>query len=653
MNFFEHQKQARRSTLLLVGLFIAAILLICTLIGGLTWWVLARYYGEYRVFYTSHILKWSMIWAAGTLVLIVLGSLWQMWQLRQGGESVARKMGAVPILFDTHEPLLKRLYNVTEEMAIASRVPMPRLFWLENEAGLNAFAAGYTVNDAAVIVTRGLLERLNRDELQAVIAHEFSHIQNGDMRLNIRLIGLIHGILVINLIGMRMLEQQSRQSTQQKNAWAVGLMALLVIIIGSVGVLFAHLIKAAVSRQREFLADASAIQFTRQKKGLAGALKKIGGLDQGSLLQDTAVAEEVSHMLFSQGLKSMNWFATHPPLLERIRRLEPDFRPSMLDQLHKDWTDNPPDGLAEDEALGFASPSPAMSEAQAHPAPILLHPDSVKTDLVKTSDTAPLSSDLLRQNRYQPPTELPEALRELAHNEANAPFLLLALLLDREEGISRHQFNAIEAQWGTQSAFRVRELSRQALQSLPASQRLPLAIMAFPALHSLSTPKQQAFSRCMEAISHADDHISLFSYCLSRLLQTQIRSLQNPRERLFGKHKLADVKEPLASLLAVVAWAGNVNNVDAAQRAWLASWQQLFPTDKRSYQAPDNVLVLDTVWQPLDSLDAISKEQLLEAVMTCICHNRMLNVAEADLLRTICGILHCPLPELLQTGYED
>jgi len=597
-------------------------------------------------------------------VVIVLESLRRIWQLRQGGVRVAQEMGAVPILSDTRVPLLKRLYNVTEEVAIASRVPMPRLFWLENEAGLNAFAAGYTQNDAAVIVTRGLLERLNRDELQAVIAHEFSHIQNGDMRLNIRLIGLVHGILAISLLGKSYFagvfdlqypwqRSQNSRKEEEGNAASWGfaligaLLALLAIIIGSIGVLFARLIKAAISRQREFLADASAVQFTRQKDGLAGALKKIGGLKQGSFLQNTAVAEEVSHMLFSQGLKLTDWFATHPPLLERIRRLEPGFRPARLDKLRKDWAGNPPDGLAEDIALGFAS-ADTQVEGEAQPiGETKVNPFAP----IAVQTRSPLESDLLRQSLYQPANAVPEALRELAHHETHAPFLLLALLLDSTLSISRNQYDAIEATLGTDSAFRVRELSRKALQSLPLSQRLPLAIMAFPALHGLSQAKRQAFSRCIEALAHVDGHISLFSYCLSRLLQTQIHSLQNPRERLFGKHKLAQVKEPVATLLAVIAWAGNLNNSDTARRAWLASWHLLFPTDNRSYQPPAGVLALDTVWQPLDSLDAISKELLIEAVMVCIRHNRVLNIAEADLLHTVCGILHCPLPELLQTGY--
>jgi len=664
VNFFEHQKQARRSTRLLIALFILAVLVISALIGGLVW-----YYNAHRASHTLNLgedlsaLTWGVIWGASTLVVIVLESLRRIWQLRQGGVRVAKEMGAVPILSDTRVPLLKRLYNVTEEVAIASRVSMPRLFWLENEAALNAFAAGYSQNDAAIIVTRGLLERLNRDELQAVIAHEFSHIQNGDMRLNIRLIGLVHGILAISLLGKSYFagvfdlqypwqRSQSARKEEEGNAASWGfvligaLLALLAIIIGSIGVLFARLIKAAISRQREFLADASAVQFTRQKDGLAGALKKIGGLKQGSFLQNTAVAEEVSHMLFSQGLKLTDWFATHPPLLERIRRLEPGFRPARLDKLRKDWANNPPDGLAEDMVLGFASQSTAISEERANPAPVVVH-----SFAVESPNTVSLSSDLLRQNLYQPLTELPEALRDLAHNEASAPFLLLALLLDTEEGISRNQYDAIEAQLGTESAFRVRELMRKLLRTLALSQRLPLAIMAFPALHGLSDEKRAAFCHCMEAVSHADGHISLFSYCLSRLLQTQIHSLEQPRERLFGKRKLGQVKEALATLLCVVAWAGNLDNPETARRAWLAGWHSLFPADKRNYQAPIGVLALDEVWQPLDSLDAISKELLLEAVIICIRHNRVLNIAEADLLHTVCGILHCPLPELLQTGY--
>jgi len=678
VNFFKHQQQARRSTRLLVVLFILAVLVIAALVGVVGWFYHAsplQYLGAstallVRQNSTDDLLYRACVWAGTALVMMMVASCWRIWQLRQGGSRIAKEMGATRIPGDTTKPLLKRLYNVTEEIAIASRVPMPRLYLLEDEAGLNAFAAGYSLNDSAIIVTRGLLERLNRDELQAVIAHEFSHIQNGDMRLNIRLIGLAYGILALSLLGKSFLVAvfdlkypwHRKKSEEREPQGEVGgyflvlvgaLLAVIMIAIGSIGVLFARLIKAAISRQREFLADASAVQFTRQKKGLAGALKKIGGLQQGSYLDNRVMAEEVSHMLFCQGQKFSDWFATHPPLLLRIRRLEPGFRPARLEQLRKNWAANPPDGLAEDVALGFAdADSQGSVDADTQDSPPIEEATPVRAPVSTSPPPAePHERDRLRQSLYQPANPIPETLRLLAHDEKNAPFLLLALLLDKSEGISRHQYDAIEAHLGTESAFRVRELTLKPMQPLALSQRLPLAIMAFPALHGLSRAKREALRRCMEALAHADEHISLFGYCLSRLLQTQLDALEQPRQSLFGKRKLAQVKEPLATLLAVVARAGNLDDENAARRAWLAGWHALFAQDNRRYQPPAGVLVLDTVWQALDGLDAISKELLVEAVIACICHNRKLNVAEADLLQTLCGILHCPLPELLQTGY--
>jgi len=658
MNFFEHQRQARRSTRLLIALFALAVIATSALIGGLVWLLNVKM-GEGM---PPTVAFWKgFYWAKVTFMLIVLASLWRIWQLRQGGYRVAQEMGAVPVSDDTRDPLLKRLYNVTEEVAIASRVPMPRLYLLEKESSLNAFAAGYSPNDSAVIVTRGLLERLNRDELQAVIAHEFSHIQNGDMRLNIRLIGLVYGILLISVLGQRFLLVASKFKVSGKDATAIAVAQLMlmlaaccVIAIGYVGVLFARLIKAAISRQREFLADASAVQFTRQKKGLAGALKKIAGLEQGSHLANKAVAEEVSHMLFSQGYKLTHWFATHPPVLERIRRLDTSFRLENLAPLRANWALNPPNGFAEDQALGLARadesigvPPPLPPLRQAPQPPPLPPVEPVEKHL-------PPGGDVLGQHLYQPVSPIPEALYTLAHDQHHAPFLLLALLIDKHaDAISRNQYAAIAAQLGKESECRVREIVQKPLQHGALSQRLPLAIMAFPLLRGFSSEKQHAFSQCIDAVSHANGHISLFSYCLSRLLQTQLHSVQQPRQRLFGKRKVVQLKEPVDSLLSVVAWAGHVEDDNAARQAWQASWHHLFPADNRHYSAPTSVLALDAVWQPLDCLDALGKELLVEALMVCVRHNHVIDLAEADLLRTVCGILHCPLPEQLQMGHEQ
>ena len=233
-------------------------------------------------------------------------------------------MGGVPIASDTTDFNLRRLRNVVEEIAIASGVPVPKIYVLEHEAAINAFAAGYSPSDAVIAVTRGALDRLNRDELQGVIAHEFSHVLNGDMRLNIRLMGVLFGILMIGLIGRKILEH-GRFGGRNKGAGAILVAALVAMIVGYVGLFFGRMIKAGVSRQRERLADASAVQFTRQTTGLAGALKKIGGLDEGSRLNERSNAEEVSHMLFGDGVGFRGLFATHPPLVERIQELEPQF----------------------------------------------------------------------------------------------------------------------------------------------------------------------------------------------------------------------------------------------------------------------------------------------------------------------------------------
>ena len=340
MNFFEHQAAARRGSgrlVLLFGLAVAGIVLavdLATLLVTGSWGATAAA-------------------TVATLLVIGLGSLYRIASLRGGGAVVAAQMGGTFVPEDTRDPSLRRLRNVVEEIAIASGVPVPKLFVMEQEPGINAFAAGYSPSDAAVAVTRGALDRLNRDELQGVIAHEFAHVLNGDMRLNIRLIGLLFGILMLSLIGQRILIYG--RLGRSRDGAPVLVAALVAMAVGAIGVFFGRMIKAGVSRQRELLADASAVQFTRQTRGLAGALKKIGGLDAGSKLQDKADAEEVSHMLFGQGTAFSGLFATHPPLVERIRRLEPTFDARQLQQLEARWRAAPPDGLAEDVALGLAA----------------------------------------------------------------------------------------------------------------------------------------------------------------------------------------------------------------------------------------------------------------------------------------------------------
>src|SRR5581483_1471819 len=285
-----------------------------------------------------------------TLAVILVASMVRTATLRGGGGGVARAAGGTLISPDTLNPPYRRLRNVVEEIAIASGVPVPEIYVLEQESAINAFAAGYTPANAAIAVTRGSLEKLNRDELQGVIAHEFSHILNGDMRLNIRLMGLVFGILVVHIVGREVLNMVGRGggSGDRKGGnpvAAIALVALGLMIIGSIGVFMGRLIKAAVSRSRESLADASAVQFTRQTKGIAGALKKIAGIDEGSKLHKNA--EEVSHMLFGDGIGLSSLFATHPPIEKRIKALEPSFNLKQIEGKRAEW--NSPSYVVEDD----------------------------------------------------------------------------------------------------------------------------------------------------------------------------------------------------------------------------------------------------------------------------------------------------------------
>ncbi|MFC1818980.1 M48 family metallopeptidase, partial [Thermodesulfobacteriota bacterium] len=323
MDFFASQDEARRKTGQLLFYFVLAVILIIVAIYAAITFIFIYQQSRPGPFDPGRLWNPDLFAAVvGAILLVVIsGSLYKIAVLRSGGARVAEMLGGMLIPASSDAFLEKRLLNIVEEMAIASGVPVPPVYLMEKEKGINAFAAGFTPDDAVIGVTRGALETLNREELQGVVAHEFSHILNGDMWLDLKLVGFLHGILLIALIGRSILRGSSR-SRNNKNSGGAVVFGLILLILGYIGVLFGKLIKSGVSRQREYLADASAVQFTRNPHGLAGALKKIGGLASGSLIEHSK-AEEISHMFFSNGLKA-SWvgaFSTHPPLAERITRL--------------------------------------------------------------------------------------------------------------------------------------------------------------------------------------------------------------------------------------------------------------------------------------------------------------------------------------------
>jgi Zn-dependent protease with chaperone function len=635
VSFFERQRAAKVSSVRLVVLFIAAVVGI----------VLAVDVVAFVLFHRQPPATLAGVLAAtsvGMLLIIAGGSITKTLSLRSGGAALAQSMGAAAVDPTTTDPVLRRYVNVVEEIALASGVPMPRLFVMEQEPGINAFAAGYTPADAAITVTGGALKQLNRDELQGVIGHEFSHVLNGDMRLNIRLIGLLNGILLLGLIGLRVLGSGAGRGSRDNNAAPIFVIAFAMLALGFIGQLFASMIKAAVGRQREWLADASSVQFTRNPQGLEGALKKIAGLPTGSELTNARNAKEVSHMLFGEGSRVGRLFASHPPLMERIAALDPSFKPEQVAKLQEQWAAAPPNGLAEDAALGLvgsAPPAPAPAPAQA-PTQIPVQPAQVSDRVGAMSQ-----SDLYRGQQLS--ARVPQRHRQLAGQASTAVPLVLAMALGDENSVRSRQLASIAARLGDDTAAATQQMTTD-LEALPLLLRLPVVSIAVPALGARPPKQVRALILTLDEMALADGSISVFEYCLTRMIGGYARDVADPSGRSKpGKASVATVQSAATTLLAAIAAAGNPDPA-AEERAFTSAMRYLMPSSTAAFRPPDDVWqALDSVWEPLDSLDAKNKQRLVEALVVAISDDGQLGIAEAELLRTACGLLHCALPSFV------
>jgi Zn-dependent protease with chaperone function len=644
MNFFAHQDQARRQTRRMLLLFALAVIAIVGAIDG----VLVIAFGAD----VRHGPSSGGLFAISVFIVIVigLGSLYRIATLRGGGAVVARQLGGVPVPADTGNFAYRRLRNVVEELAIAAGVPAPEIFVLEEEAGINAFASGYAPTDAAVTVTRGALDKLTREELQGVIGHEFSHILNGDMRLNIRLMGVVFGILVIATIGRKIAEVSGR--SRDRDSGSVVFFGLALLGVGYIGVVFARMIKASISRQREFLADASAVQFTRQTEGIAGALKKIGGLAEGSRLASSDT-EEVAHMLFGDGVGYSALFATHPPLVARIQRLEPAFRAEEFKAIAAAWAQ--PIRVGEDELeradvsiAGFA-PVHAASRVEAAAtatvpaanAQLRLSPKAVAGQVGNPgADDRGAAQDIR--------VSIPQALREAAWQSGQAMPLVFALLLNDEPDVRMRQLDQLGARYDAGTRALVESLSMSLVGLHPMS-RLPLAALAFPALRRRPRPQLATFMQVLRELIDADGRVTLDEYCLAKLIGLQVMDALSPASTQgFGRVKLPDVEAELRDLLAIVAKYGHDDEA-AARRAYGLGLREILPDAAIAYAPPAEwAPALDRCLPKLDLLAPAGKELVVRALTQAISADGVVSVAESELLRTVCAALHCPLPPLLQ-----
>ncbi len=650
MDFFAHQDQVRRSSRRLVVLFALAVVAVVVAVDVVV--VLALGLGRQQADYGRDVgntlaLDWPTIGmvSLAVLVLIALASMYRMASLRGGGASVARGMGATPVDADTANPAWRRLRNVIEEIAIASSVPVPDIFVMENEPGINAFAAGYSPSDAAVCVTQGCLDRLTRDELQGVIAHEFSHVLNGDMRLNIRLMGLLFGILVIGIVGRFMMYSGGRVRSRNNNGTAsLAVIGIAVIVVGYVGFFFGRLIQAAVARSRESLADASAVQFTRQTDGIAGALKKIAALQEGSQLA-AHNKQEVAHMLFGEAGAFSSLFATHPPLPKRLEALGVAWDEEEIRRLAEAWQQPRQAGDPDDASAsvaGFAAAPVAGMAAAA--APTRGHTAAGGRATAASGRVGqPQRDDFETAGRLR--DAMPAPLTDAVRDPQRAGYVLLAMLMDRDAKVRARQSAAIATAMEDEAVREVERLE-PALAGLDPMQRLPLAALAFPALRRRSKETLGRLLDTLQQLVRADDYVDLHEYCLMHLLRLQLRDLLDPASGARpGGRRLSQCRHEVATLCAVVAAGGNRGDADAPRRAYDAAMRQLLPDANLPLHLPERWQdALDRALERLDGLGGADKQRLVDALADLVHADEVVTVAEAELLRVVCASLHCPLP---------
>ncbi|EPS8831135.1 M48 family metallopeptidase [Vibrio parahaemolyticus] len=617
MDFFHHQDTARRRTGLLVMLFTLAVLAITGLVSVISIGIYFYFTGE--PFTTQSIISYCLLSFVGVLLVVSISSFIRLSELNaNGGRGVAESIGGKLISTDTSNAKHRQLLNVVEEMSIASGIPVPPVYVLAEEHGINAFAAGMSIDDAVIGVTQGALDAFSRDELQGVIAHEFSHILNGDMRLNTRLIGALFGITCIAHFGHLILDNSnstrhvSRSSSDSNKGFAVIiLIAIVCLVLGWLGTLFGNMIKAAISRQREFLADASAVQFTRNDQGIAGALKKIGSNVQGSTL-NTKASDEMSHMMFGQSKLSgfSGLFATHPPLDERIRRIEPNWDGSYAQHSHAQNT-----AFGNEQVSGFAVGGGSPASQSASP------------------------SEQLSETGQQLISQLPPELVDIAREPYSARFIAFALIFDGSD-IQREMIKSY-VPLASQST-----LLPWLDYDLPLHLRFPLLELALPALKSLSEAQKISLCKVLRELSETDNQYSLAEWCVINLLEKQLLAS-------FGfikQHKtLKQLEESVFWLLRELAWVSH-SQADKAQRAYHCALAHLGFPEVTLEPANSNWHLSRAALELLLQLKPKDRRMFVKACRLAIESDGEITVAEGELYRVIACFLEVPEPPLTISG---
>lgn len=635
MDFFAQQDRARRNTRLLVVLFLLAVALLIflanALVTGALW--IASHYNLYTGSQRGlagylDMLSWERfgVIGLGIAATVAMVSFLRWLQLAAGGKTVAESMGGRRILRQSSDPDEKRCLNVVEELALAANMPVPAVYVLPDERGINAFAAGITPADAVVAVTRGTLLQLKRDELQGVIGHEFSHILNGDMRLGIRLAALLKGITFMGDVGHFLLRGSAHgvriaSGRRSRDGAALPIIGLGLLVIGWLGSLAAGFIKAAISRQKEYLADASAVQFTRDNQGIGNALKVIGGFLPGSLVH-AARAPEMSHIFFGE-VRHHIWqaFATHPPLPLRIQRIDPSWDGKFIER--KERRIGAGDLTADMVQAGVGREALLVAAAASLAA-------TTNTDEGSSADQQSATADSL--------------IAHVGEDPLGATALALAMLVAQRKGSPVEALSLI-AQQGVQGQAEQVTALLPAVAALEPGERFPLIARAMPALKSLSTPQYRQFKTTLLLVIRADRHTDLFEWCLFQLLRHYLdpEYLRVPASRPRYSH-LAKVRGPLRQLLSVLAHQGEGSSEEAfavAVQSLDMDALSLLPLEECGVAAFSEAV------HTLADCYPLLKPRILKAMALAAADDGEICATEREIVIAVAAVMDCPVPEEL------
>jgi len=654
MDFIGDQDRARSQTGRLIFLFLLAVLGTVAAIYFVAAAVAVFSSQEQEIPLGWWIPELLLAVGGGSILVILIGSLVKMAQLSSGGKAVAESLGGVLVHPDERDSDLRKLLNVVEEMSIASGCPVPPVYVMEDPS-INAFAAGFGFDSAVIGVTRGCIQQLSRDQLQGVIAHEFSHIVHGDMKLNIRLTGLIFGIMAIGFIGYIafrfigpvLLHTRSGGKNNSGPAIGLGVMVagLLLMAIGAVGTLAARLIQAAVSRQREFLADAAAVDYTRNPAGIAGALRQIGGIKTNNLEQ--AAASEFQHFFFTSALSTS--FATHPPLVERIARIENRSSDELKRQIEDSTSAAAPPvsnttGM-HGQAAGFAGAAAAGVAGSASRQ--VRKADEVRESLSHLGDA---DADHLAYARVLI-SSLPDTIRNAVHDTIGAKAVCLLLLVDSDQDVRQAQATELSGSMDSSTLQEIQRLRSAVAQLVSGNPELRLVLvdLAMPALARMGESDSKVFVEAVAAMQRADGRIDRFEWLLGRLLSVHFDRLMGGKStrRLKTNRSITLLAEPARIVLAMIAWSGGRDD-NQALAAFRAGARR---TNLGDIDLPGrndcSVAVLDQALDRLKRLRWKDRSILLDAAVDVICADGQATIGEVELLRALASTLDCPMPPVL------